>query len=242
MPPGPARAGRTPFFGGFASPSRASDLSRTGSLRRLSLGPWPSVQRELILKFASATPMESIEYESGESAGSPAAALATGNHAVQTDTEQSCPSTTTVHGMCPCTSQPFSLVGEDQGIGTCFGLVARSCARAVGTPTMHPTQSTCRRCAAASDTSFVTIHQNADVSPPIHHDTLRTHRVTGGVSIHQPVDVSSDVYSYTAIQLYSRDTSEMMYPHPSVGASTSKSLTASTALIMMGLPFAAGAA
>ena len=212
MPPGPARAGRTPFFGGFgspslptateslASPSRASDLSRTGSLRRLSLGPWPSVQRELILKFASATPMESIEYESGESAGSPAAALATGNHAVQTDTEQSCPSTTTVHGMCPCTSQPFSLVGEDQGIGTCFGLVARSCARAVGTPTMHPTQSTCRRCAAASDTSFVTIHQNADVSPPIHHDTLPTPRVTGGVSIHQPVDVSSDVslYSYTA--------------------------------------------
>ena len=63
------QGGRTPFLGGFASllptateslasPSRASETrSRTGSLRRLSLGPWPSVQRELILKFASATPM-----------------------------------------------------------------------------------------------------------------------------------------------------------------------------------------
>ena len=41
------------------------------------------------------------------------------------------------------------------------------------------------------DTSFVMIHQKADVWPPIHHDTLRTHRVTGGVSIHQLFDVSS---------------------------------------------------
>ena len=51
--------------------------------------------------------------------------------------------------------------------------------------------------AQSGDTSIATIHQKLDVSPRYISDTLPSHLVRGGSTIHQIIDVSSTIHRYT---------------------------------------------